>query len=281
MLGRAARRRAPAGPPRTSASQASTRCWGRVGVGRGAVQGLGHRVSFTYACDRAHSAAGGRRKGCRGLHRVARGRTDRRMSRGRAWTAPDPGAPPGRAGRLPCAGAARARSRPPGAGSRPVGSHPGAEPSVAPLGERRARARAGRRAGWPRCCLGSPGALASGRRRRAAGRGHRHRRAACCGAPARPAYAGWPTGSASSAAPRGPRPTSGPTRSAPALVLGEAVHIRGAEHYVESHTRWGCAAAPLDGPVDRGHARASSTSAARPRGCTRPSSALVVARPPG
>lgn len=33
-----------------------------------------------------------------------------------------------------------------------------------------------------------------------------------------------------------------------ALVLGEPVHIRGAEHYVESHTRWGCAAAPLHDP---------------------------------
>lgn len=33
-----------------------------------------------------------------------------------------------------------------------------------------------------------------------------------------------------------------------ALVLGEPVHIRGAEHYVESHTRWGCAAAPLFDP---------------------------------
>jgi hypothetical protein len=33
-----------------------------------------------------------------------------------------------------------------------------------------------------------------------------------------------------------------------ALVLAEPVHIRGAEHYVESHTRWGCAAAPLFDP---------------------------------
>lgn len=33
-----------------------------------------------------------------------------------------------------------------------------------------------------------------------------------------------------------------------ALVLGEPVHIRGAEHYVESHTRWGCAAAPVADP---------------------------------
>jgi len=33
-----------------------------------------------------------------------------------------------------------------------------------------------------------------------------------------------------------------------ALVLGEAVQIRGAEHYVESHTIWGCAAAPLTDP---------------------------------
>ena len=41
------------------------------------------------------------------------------------------------------------------------------------------------------------------------------------------------------------------------LVLGAPVHIRGGEHYVESHTRWGCAAAPI-GPADRSRA-ASST----------------------
>jgi hypothetical protein len=33
-----------------------------------------------------------------------------------------------------------------------------------------------------------------------------------------------------------------------ALVLGQAVQVRGAEHFVESHTRWGCAAAPLTDP---------------------------------
>jgi hypothetical protein len=33
-----------------------------------------------------------------------------------------------------------------------------------------------------------------------------------------------------------------------ALVLGEAVQIRGAEHFVESHAIWGCAAAPLVDP---------------------------------
>ena len=32
------------------------------------------------------------------------------------------------------------------------------------------------------------------------------------------------------------------------LVLGEGVQIRGPEHFVESHTRWGCAAAPLVDP---------------------------------
>ena len=32
------------------------------------------------------------------------------------------------------------------------------------------------------------------------------------------------------------------------LVLGEGVHIQGPEHFVESHTRWGCAAAPLRDP---------------------------------
>ena len=32
------------------------------------------------------------------------------------------------------------------------------------------------------------------------------------------------------------------------LVLGEGVHIQGPEHFVESHTRWGCAAAPLKDP---------------------------------
>jgi hypothetical protein len=32
------------------------------------------------------------------------------------------------------------------------------------------------------------------------------------------------------------------------LVLGEPVHIRGPEHYVESHTRWSCAAAPVRDP---------------------------------
>ena len=32
------------------------------------------------------------------------------------------------------------------------------------------------------------------------------------------------------------------------LVLGEPVHIRGPEHYVESHTRWSCAAAPILDP---------------------------------
>ncbi|MBS2939246.1 GAF domain-containing protein [Nocardioides sp. J2M5] len=33
-----------------------------------------------------------------------------------------------------------------------------------------------------------------------------------------------------------------------ALVLGTPVQVRGAEHFVESHTRWGCAAAPLVDP---------------------------------
>jgi hypothetical protein len=32
------------------------------------------------------------------------------------------------------------------------------------------------------------------------------------------------------------------------LVLGEGVQIQGPEHFVESHTRWGCAAAPLKDP---------------------------------
>ena len=32
------------------------------------------------------------------------------------------------------------------------------------------------------------------------------------------------------------------------LVLGEGVHIQGPEHFVDSHTRWGCAAAPLVDP---------------------------------
>lgn len=32
------------------------------------------------------------------------------------------------------------------------------------------------------------------------------------------------------------------------LVTGEPVQIRGAEHYVEAHMRWGCAAAPLRDP---------------------------------
>lgn len=32
------------------------------------------------------------------------------------------------------------------------------------------------------------------------------------------------------------------------LVLGTPVQIHGAEHYVESHTRWGCAAAPVHDP---------------------------------
>lgn len=32
------------------------------------------------------------------------------------------------------------------------------------------------------------------------------------------------------------------------LVLDEGVHIQGPEHFVESHTRWGCAAAPLRDP---------------------------------
>ncbi|MDP3893501.1 GAF domain-containing protein [Nocardioides sp.] len=32
------------------------------------------------------------------------------------------------------------------------------------------------------------------------------------------------------------------------LVLGKAIQIRGAEHFVESHTAWGCAAAPLMDP---------------------------------
>jgi len=32
------------------------------------------------------------------------------------------------------------------------------------------------------------------------------------------------------------------------LVLGEPVHIQGPEHFVESHTVWGCAAAPLTDP---------------------------------
>ena len=39
------------------------------------------------------------------------------------------------------------------------------------------------------------------------------------------------------------------------LVLGEPVQIRGAEHYVESHTIWGCAAAPARRPVDRADPR--------------------------
>lgn len=33
-----------------------------------------------------------------------------------------------------------------------------------------------------------------------------------------------------------------------ALVLGEGVRVQGPEHFVESHTRWGCAAAPLTDP---------------------------------
>lgn len=33
-----------------------------------------------------------------------------------------------------------------------------------------------------------------------------------------------------------------------ALVVQQPVHIQGAEHFVESHTRWGCAAAPLHDP---------------------------------
>jgi len=33
-----------------------------------------------------------------------------------------------------------------------------------------------------------------------------------------------------------------------ALVLGEGVHVQGPEHFVESHTRWGCAATPLTDP---------------------------------
>jgi len=33
-----------------------------------------------------------------------------------------------------------------------------------------------------------------------------------------------------------------------ALVLGTGVHVQGPEHFVESHTRWGCAAAPLVDP---------------------------------
>lgn len=33
-----------------------------------------------------------------------------------------------------------------------------------------------------------------------------------------------------------------------ALVLGAAVHVQGPEHFVESHTQWGCAAAPLVDP---------------------------------
>ncbi|MDN5716551.1 MAG: GAF domain-containing protein [Janibacter sp.] len=33
-----------------------------------------------------------------------------------------------------------------------------------------------------------------------------------------------------------------------ALVLGEPVHIQGAEHFVEAHARWGCSAAPLRDP---------------------------------
>ncbi len=32
------------------------------------------------------------------------------------------------------------------------------------------------------------------------------------------------------------------------LVLGEGVHIQGPEHFVETHMRWGCAAAPLKDP---------------------------------
>ena len=32
------------------------------------------------------------------------------------------------------------------------------------------------------------------------------------------------------------------------LVVGEPVHIQGPEHYVESHTRWSCAAAPVLDP---------------------------------
>ncbi len=33
-----------------------------------------------------------------------------------------------------------------------------------------------------------------------------------------------------------------------ALVLGEGVHVQGPEHFVESHTSWGCAATPLTDP---------------------------------
>jgi hypothetical protein len=32
------------------------------------------------------------------------------------------------------------------------------------------------------------------------------------------------------------------------LVVGSPIHVQGAEHYVDSHTRWGCAAAPVRDP---------------------------------
>jgi GAF domain len=32
------------------------------------------------------------------------------------------------------------------------------------------------------------------------------------------------------------------------LVLGAPVHVQGGEHYVDSHTRWGCSAAPVHDP---------------------------------
>ncbi len=90
-------------------------------------------------------------------------------------------------------------------------------------------------------------------------------RAGCSGAAATPAYAGWPTISGSSTGPPGPRATSAPTPSAPRWCSATPVHIQGAEHFVESHTRWGCAAAPITDPWTGRDARRRRRQRSEPR----------------
>ena len=130
---------------------------------------------------------------------------------------------------------------------RAGGLAPGAEPAVAPLSEVEVESRRTASALAPTDAEHHLLAGARDRRRPPAGPDRQGRRG-CCGSAGAPAYAAWPTASDSCRARPGPRRTSGPTPSAPAWSSGEPVHIRGPEHYVESHTRWSCAAAPVLDP---------------------------------
>ena len=283
--GRPRRRRAPRSAASKSASQASTRCCGPVPA-RCPLRcrpGSGSWLSPSPTlCEPAHTADAGPRKGCSGLQ-PRRHEGARRGRRGRARTR-DRTRDAVLAGSLDRAAVgARARDRgAPGAGcAAERRSTPAVRPSVAPLAEADLERRRTTSGLAPRSCPTLTAGARLGRRRRPAGRRHRHRGPGAVARRHAAAYGGWPTGSASSAGPPGPRPTSAPTRSAPPWSLGEPVQIRGAEHYVESAHPLGLrrgAAASTRGPARTlGRRRRQRAVAGR---CTRPSSALVDARRP-